>query len=78
MHNFIVPKMGQGDTEVEIIKILINIGDHIKEGDSLFEVESEKVNTVLESNVTGIVKEILINEGDIIKAGATLARIELV
>ena len=78
MHNFIVPKMGQGDTEVEIIKILINIGDHIKEDDPLFEVESEKVNTVLGSDITGIVKEILINEGDIIKAGATLARIELV
>ena len=59
MYNFIIPKMGQGDIDIEIIDLKVKVGDIVKAGDAIVEVESEKVNTVLESEVEGIIKEII-------------------
>ena len=76
MHDFIIPKMGEGDTDIEIMDIKVKIGDIVKEGDPIAEIESEKAVTVLESEKSGIVKEVLLKKGDIIKVGAVVCRIK--
>ena len=75
MHDFIVPKMGMDTTEVEILKWKVKVGDKVKKGDIIVEIEFEKATTDLESNVSGIIKEILFKEGEIVKVGSVICRI---
>ncbi len=76
MYDFIIPKMGEGDIDIEIMDIKVKAGDTIEEGDPIVEVESEKTSTVLESDKSGIIKEILIKVGDFVKVGTIVCRIK--
>ena len=75
MHDFIVPKMGMDTTEVEILKWKVKVGDEVKKGDPIAEIEFEKATVDIESNVSGIIKEILFKEGEIVKVGSVICRI---
>jgi pyruvate/2-oxoglutarate dehydrogenase complex dihydrolipoamide acyltransferase (E2) component len=76
MHELTVPKMGMDTTEVEILKWMIKVGDNIKKGDPVAEIEFEKATTEIESEVSGVVEEILYKEGDIVNVGSVIARIK--
>jgi pyruvate dehydrogenase E2 component (dihydrolipoamide acetyltransferase) len=39
MYEITVPKMGMDTTEVEILKWMIKVGDNIKKGDPVAEIE---------------------------------------
>ncbi len=49
-------------------------GDHVKRGEPLFAVETDKVNTDVESPQDGILAEILVPEGERAEVGQVLAR----
>ena len=74
-HDFIIPKVGMGITEVEILKWKVEPGDRVSTGDSIVEIDVEKANTVLEADNAGIVKELLVLEGDIVEVGSVICRI---
>lgn len=76
MYELTVPKMGMDTTEVEILKWMIKVGDNIKKGDPVAEIEFEKATTEIESEVSGVVAEILYEEGDIVDVGSVIARIK--
>ncbi|CAH2214784.1 dihydrolipoyl dehydrogenase [Tepidibacter aestuarii] len=57
-------------------KINVKIGDEIKEGDELLQVESQKGNVSVKSNANGIIEEIVIDEGDTINIGDVLFKID--
>jgi len=76
MYELTVPKMGMDTTEVEILKWMIKVGDNIKKGDPIAEIEFEKATTEIESEVSGIVEEMLYKEGDIVNVGSVIARIK--
>ena len=76
MNELTVPKMGMDTTEVEILKWMIKVGDDIKKGDPVAEIEFEKATTEIESEVSGVVEEILYKEGDIVNVGSVIARIK--
>jgi 2-oxoglutarate dehydrogenase E2 component (dihydrolipoamide succinyltransferase) len=76
MHELTVPKMGIDTTEVEILKWRIKVGDNIKKGDIVAEIEFEKATTQIESEVSGVVEEILHEEGDTVDVGSVIARIK--
>ncbi len=59
----IIPSLGEVVEEVTIIKWLKNEGDPVEKGESLLEVESEKVTTEIEAPASGIVGRILYPEG---------------
>jgi 2-oxoglutarate dehydrogenase E2 component (dihydrolipoamide succinyltransferase) len=65
------------DTLVEGIlkRWLKNVGDPVRKGEPLFEVETDKVNTEVESPYAGVLSEILVPEGDVAQVGAILARL---
>ena len=48
-------------------------GDRVKKGDVLYEVESAKVVSEVESTVDGILTEVYVEEGDEVDAGAPVA-----
>ena len=76
MYDFIIPKMGEGDTDIEIMDIKVVVGDTIGVGDPIVEVESEKASTTLESEESGSVYEVLVKKGDIVKPGTVVCRIK--
>jgi pyruvate/2-oxoglutarate dehydrogenase complex dihydrolipoamide acyltransferase (E2) component len=50
-------------------------GDTVKRGEPLFAVETDKVNTDVESPYDGVLTEILVAEGERAEVGQTLARV---
>ena len=63
LYDFIIPKMGMGTTDIDIIKWKVKVSDKVKKGDPIIEIESEKVSTVLESEKSGVVAEVLYKNG---------------
>lgn len=56
-----------------ISKWLKQVGDSVKRGDPLFEVESDKVTTEVEAPADGVLQAIRIGEGDKVDVGTVLA-----
>jgi pyruvate dehydrogenase E2 component (dihydrolipoamide acetyltransferase) len=70
-----VPDIGDFDS-VEIIEILVAVGDQIEVEDSLITVESDKASMEIPSNSAGIVKDITTAIGDEISEGSVILIIE--
>lgn len=66
---FKFPDVGEGIHEGTIVEWLVEKGETIEEGDSLVEVETDKVTTDIPSPKSGKVLELLGDEGDIIHVG---------
>ncbi len=66
-----VPDLG-GASDVEVIEILVNVGDKVNVEDSLITVESDKASMDVPASASGVITEInleignSINEGDVI------------
>ena len=76
MYSFRVPKLGQSDSDMQILNIMVKPGDKIKQEDSVVEIETEKASTVLESEVSGTVKEVFFKSNDYIKVGEIIFTVE--
>jgi len=76
LYDYTLPKLGQSDSEVEILEIKVKSGDTVKKGDPIVEVESEKASTILESEIDGVVQEVLAKNGDIVKVGTVILKIK--
>ncbi|QOI11257.1 2-oxo acid dehydrogenase subunit E2 [Blochmannia endosymbiont of Colobopsis nipponica] len=61
-----------GVNEVEIIEIMVKVGDFIKVGQSLMVVESDKASMDVPSTFTGVIESIPISVGDKIKTGSLI------
>ncbi len=75
MHDVIIPKLGMGTTEVEILEWYVEIGESVIVGAALVEVETEKLTTTIEADVAGVVAEYGFAEGDTAEIGAVVCRI---
>ncbi len=67
--DFKFPDVGEGIHEGTIVKWLVEEGQEIEEGDSLLEVETDKVTTDIPSPKDGKVLELKGKEGDTIHVG---------
>jgi len=74
---FRFPDVGEGIHEGTIIKWMVAYGDTVQEGDSLVEVETDKVTTEIPSPRSGKVIELKAKEGDIINVGQVFVVIEI-
>lgn len=70
-----IPNIGDFDS-VEVIEVMVKVGDEIKEEDSLITVESDKASMDIPSPESGLVKSIDIKVGDVIKEGSLILSIE--
>ncbi len=69
----IMPKQGLQMTEGTIISWLAAEGDAVKEGDPLFEIETDKLTIEIESPATGILLKILRKEGEVVPVAEPVA-----
>ena len=71
-----LPKMGESVDEATLTAWLVDVGDTIEMDDGVLEVSTDKVDTELPSEVSGILIEKLFEIDAIIKVGQTIAIIE--
>ena len=73
--NIIVPDIGDFDS-VEIIEVLVKVGDQIKKDDPLVTLESDKSSVEIPSPSSGKITELNVNVGDKVSRGSLLAKLE--
>lgn len=73
----LIPDIGDFDT-VEIIEILVSVGDQVTVEDSLLTLESDKATMEIPSPYAGEVKELLVKVGDRVGEGDRILVIEAV
>lgn len=70
-----LPSMGEGVMEATVTKWLKSEGETIQTEESIVEVATDKVDSDVPSEVSGIIKKILKNEGEVIAVGEAFAEI---
>lgn len=76
MIDFKFADIGEGIHEGKVLKLMFKVGDKVKDGDTLFLVETDKVNAEIPSPSDGIIADILVNEGDTIHVGDVVVKID--
>ncbi|WP_372447662.1 dihydrolipoyllysine-residue acetyltransferase [Thiothrix fructosivorans] len=72
----LVPDIGSFK-DVEIIEVLVNVGDTIAVEDSLITIESDKSSMEIPSPVAGVIKELKVKVGDRISEGSLVVMMEV-
>lgn len=75
MLEFRFPDIGEGITEGVILKWFVEVGQEVKEGDSLFLVETDKVNAEIPSPANGTILARFGEVGDTINVGDVVVQI---
>jgi len=70
-----VPDIGDFP-EVEVIEILVAVGDEIEQEDSLISLESDKATMEIPAPFGGVVKELKVSVGDKVSEGALIMMVE--
>lgn len=71
-----LPALGENVAAGDVVDIKVKVGDVIKEGQALLEVEAEKSTVEVPSPLSGRIAQILIKKGDKVTTGQTLMTIE--
>ncbi|HEY6143271.1 MAG TPA: dihydrolipoamide acetyltransferase family protein [Flavobacterium sp.] len=71
-----LPKMGESVAEATITNWLKQVGDKIEADDVVLEIATDKVDSEVPSDVSGVLVEQLFAKDDIIQVGQTIAIIE--
>src|SRR5688572_19464676 len=69
---FVLPDLGEGLTEAEILSVLVHEGDVIQEDTPLLEVETDKATVEIPSPMSGRVEKIHVQPHQTVKVGAVL------
>jgi len=67
--SFKLPDLGEGIHEGEVLAVPVEVGQEVKEGDIILEVETDKAAVEIPSPYTGSIQEILVKPGDIVNVG---------
>jgi pyruvate dehydrogenase E2 component (dihydrolipoamide acetyltransferase) len=71
----IMPRLSDSMEEGTILRWLKNVGDEVKRGDELVEIETDKANMTYEASDEGTLIEVVAQEGDTLPIGEVIARI---
>jgi len=70
-----IPDIGNFDS-VDVIEVLVKVGDVIAKEDSLITVESDKASMDIPSSEAGIVKEVIVKVGDKVAKGTLILLVD--
>jgi pyruvate/2-oxoglutarate dehydrogenase complex dihydrolipoamide acyltransferase (E2) component len=71
-----IPKMGMSTVEVEIVTIMVEVGQRVAADDAVVEIEGDKSSFDVEAGVAGVIAEILVTEGQECEVGDVVVRID--
>jgi 2-oxoisovalerate dehydrogenase E2 component (dihydrolipoyl transacylase) len=75
MSEYLLPDVGEGLTEAEIVTWKVKVGDEIKINDIVVEIETAKSLVELPSPYAGVVSALLVPEGETVPVGTPIIRI---
>lgn len=76
IYDIFIPDLG-ADKDVDLIDIMVKVGDKVEVEDGLITLETEKASMDVPTEYAGIIKEILVNVGDKVNSGDLIARVEV-
>jgi pyruvate dehydrogenase E2 component (dihydrolipoamide acetyltransferase) len=76
MTEFKVPELGENVASGDVTRVLVNVGDTIKQEQPVLELETDKATIEVPSSVAGVVKEIKVKKGDKVKVGAVVLTVD--
>lgn len=76
-YSFNVPALGESVDEATITRWFKSVGDRVEVGDVLVELATDKVDTEVTSEHSGVILEILADEGETRGVGAEIMKIQL-
>lgn len=71
----VMPKLGESIMEATILKWHKQVGDTVKQDETVLDIATDKVDSEVPSTAEGIVTEILFNINDVVPIGTVIARI---
>ncbi len=71
-----LPELGENITQGTVTKILVKVGDVLKKGQNILEIETDKAVLEVPSTSEGLIKEILIKSGAVVKVGQPIFKVE--
>lgn len=71
----VIPDIGDFDS-VEVIEVLVKVGDTVKADQSLITVESDKASMEIPAAQAGVIKSISVKVGDKVKQGSAIMQME--
>jgi multifunctional 2-oxoglutarate metabolism enzyme len=72
--DIVTPTGGESVTEGTIIEWSVQVGDAVKEGDTVVEISTDKVDMELPAPASGTIAEILARDGETVNVGQVIAR----
>ncbi len=72
--DIVTPTGGESVTEGTILEWSVKVGDSVKEGDTVVEISTDKVDMELPAPASGTISEILVEEGATVTVGQVIAR----
>ncbi len=76
IQDIFIPDLG-GDTDVDLIEVMVSVGDVVEVEDGLITLETEKASMDVPTTYSGVIKEILVEVGAKVNSGDLIARVEL-
>ena len=67
-----MPKLGQTMVEGTVVRTSVKPGDQVRQGDVLFEIETDKATVDVESPADGCVNRILVQDGQTLPVNAPM------
>ncbi|RXJ88392.1 dihydrolipoyllysine-residue acetyltransferase [Arcobacter sp. CECT 8983] len=71
-----IPDLG-ADKDVDLIEVMVEVGDTVEVEDGLITLETEKASMDVPTTHAGVIKEILVKVGDKVNSGDLIARVEV-
>src|SRR5436305_7536603 len=72
--DIVTPTGGESVTEGTILEWSVKVGEVVREGDTLVEISTDKVDMELPAPVSGKLIEVLAGEGDTVTVGQVIGR----
>jgi multifunctional 2-oxoglutarate metabolism enzyme len=73
--DIVTPTGGESVTEGTILEWSVKVGDAVKDGDTVVEISTDKVDMELPAPASGTISEILFEEGATVTVGQVIARL---
>ena len=73
---FALPDLGENIESGDVIRILVDVGDHLAEDQTVIELETDKAVIEVPSSIDGTITEILVQQGDTIAVGQPILEVD--
>lgn len=75
-YQLLMPKLGESVTDATVLRWCKNVGERVEIDETVLEIATDKVDSVVPSEVSGVIVQLLHPENTVVAVGAPLAVIE--